>query len=399
MKEYSFQPRLAEFRANPYPAYKYLREHQPVLYRPGHNDWLVTSYEDVLAVLKNPSFGRKEHTDISVQDELLKYRWESKKMMSLWLLLRNPPDHTRLRRFLHRSFNFQSKKMTSWIQSKVESMVSQYQNNDQIDIIHDFAYPLTESVICHILGISDKERDIKFKQWAHGMMKLMDIDATPVAQEQGLLCMAGFTNYFCRLVKDRENRTNDGYLTCALIEGKKQGILSPEEVLAHLTALYIGGHITTMHLISNGIWLLLRHPDQLSLLKEDSSKIPNAIQEMVRYYPPFSLLSRTALKDTEISGTIIPKDQTVHLILDSANRDSRHYKEPDNFDISRSNTNLSFGHGIHYCFGAQLAQTVSQIAIHTLIHRFPNMSLPNNFVIEWEETFMTRGLKNLPVDF
>ncbi len=407
-----FNPRSPEFRANPYPTYHYLRTHHPIYYRPERNDWVLTRYADIVEVLPNPSFGRSEK---EAEEELVRLqtakqepsnrflalRQESQKLMKLWLVLRNPPDHTRIRHLLHNTFTQpRIQALRSHLQANVDDLIDRVKERGKMDIIHELAYPLTLGANCQILGIPKQEWHPRFKQWSEDLSLAMDLDVTPLANERGLLAIAGFAEYFRSLIAKWHNYSHpQDALISILIQAQAEGKLSEEELIANCILMFFAGHSTSKHLIGNGILALLRHPEQLELLKSDSSLIETTVGEILRYDSSIQATSRTAQCDIQLSARRIHQGQSIHCILAAANRDSERFTEPDKFDIRRKpNPYLSFGQGIHFCLGAHLTKLTTEIVVETLVRRLPGLSLATES-LEWEETFLLRGLKSLPVVF
>lgn len=407
-----FNPRSPEFRANPYPTYRYLQTHHPIYYRPERNDWVLTRYADIVEVLQNPSFGRSEKepeeelarlqtAKQEPSNRFLDLRQSSQKLMKLWLLLRNPPDHTRIRHLLHNTFTQpRIQALRSHLQANADDLIDRVKDGGKMDIIHDLAYPLTLASNCEILGITQQERHPRFKQWSQDLSLMLDLDVTPISNERGLLAIAGFAEYFRSLIANWHNYSHSqDALISILIQAQAEGKLSQEELIANCILLFFAGHSTTKYLIGNSILVLLRHPEQLHLLQADPSLIEMAVSEVLRYDSPVHAMSRTALSDIQLSNQTIHRGQSVHCIIAAANRDPAQFPETDKFDIKRKpNPYLSFGKGIHTCIGMHLAKLVAEIAVGTVVRRFPGLSLATDSV-ELEETFVVISLKSLPVVF
>jgi cytochrome P450 len=248
------------------------------------------------------------------------------------------------------------------------------------------------------LGIPKQEEHPRFKQWSQELSLAIDIDVTPLNHERGLLALAGLTEYFRTVIaKSRLSRQNN--LIRTAIQAQIEGHLSEEELLANCSLMFFSGHSTTKHLIGTAILTLLRHQEQLRLLKEEPSLIEITIPEIWRYDNPFQGIFRTALENIKLSDCLIHKGDTLYCIIAAANRDPDQFPEADKFDIKRTpNPYLSFGQGIHTCIGIHLAKLVAEIAVGTLVRRLPGLSLATDS-LEWEETFLVRGLKSLPVVF
>jgi pimeloyl-[acyl-carrier protein] synthase len=403
-----FNPRSPEFRANPYPTYLYLRTHHPIYYRPERNDWVLTRYADIVEVLKSPCFGHKTKLEHVTQyltlkqqpiNRLLQVMQESQKLLNLWFVLKNPPAHTRMRQVFQPAFTqAQIQALRPHIQATVDSHIERVQDQGKMDIIADLAYPVAVRSICEILGIPKQEEHPRFKQWSQELSLAIDIDVTPLNHERGLLALAGLTEYFRTVIaKSRLSRQNN--LIRTAIQAQIEGHLSEEELLANCSLMFFSGHSTTKHLIGTAILTLLRHQEQLRLLKEEPSLIEITIPEIWRYDNPFQGIFRTALENIKLSDCLIHKGDTLYCIIAAANRDPDQFPEADKFDIKRTpNPYLSFGQGIHTCIGIHLAKLVAEIAVGTLVRRLPGLSLATDS-LEWEETFLVRGLKSLPVVF
>jgi cytochrome P450 len=207
--------------------------------------------------------------------------------------------------------------------------------------------------------------------------------------------------YFRRLFELRRRRPSDD-LTTQLVQAEEAGSkLSNEELTANIMLLFGAGHETTVNLIGNGLLALHRHPDQLQLLRSNPSLTGNAIDELLRYDSSVQLTGRTTLEDVDdIGGIPMAKGRSVLCLLGAANRDPAVYPEPDRLDITRSDIRpLSFGGGIHYCLGAQLARIEGEIAIATLLRRLPTLRLDDPSRPDWRQTFVLRGLNKLPASW
>ncbi|ETX05040.1 cytochrome P450 [Candidatus Entotheonella palauensis] len=404
----SFNPRSSAFRANPYPTYHELRMHHPIYYRAERQDWVLTRYADIIDVLKHPSFGRSERGLESLQtanqepaSRFLSMRQESQKLMTLWLVLRNPPVHTRLRHVLRKVFT-QSRiqALQTYLQAEVDDLIERAQKQGKMDIIGDLAYPLTLGLNCKILGIPPQAWHPCFNQWSQDLSLVADMDVTPIANERGLLAIAGLAEYFKSWIAARHTPSQgQDSLIETLIQAESEGQLSEEERLATCIFMFAVGHASTANLLGTGMLTLLNHPEQLRLLQSDPSFIDMTIAEMLRYESPVQGISRTALADVELCHQTIHQGEIVHCLIAAANRDPAKFPNPDIFDIRRHpNPYLSFGQGIHTCIGRHLAALVARIAVGTLVRRLPKLAL-TTASLEWEEAFLGRGLKALPVVF
>nr|VFK59691.1 MAG: hypothetical protein BECKUNK1418G_GA0071005_100834 [Candidatus Kentron sp. UNK]VFK68791.1 MAG: hypothetical protein BECKUNK1418H_GA0071006_100621 [Candidatus Kentron sp. UNK] len=404
-----FEPRSAAFRATPYPTYHHLRTHHPIWYRPEHEDWVLTRYADISNVLTNRAFGRSEEESMGAKttttnrpmERLLSFRRESQKLVKQWLVLRNAPDHTRIRRLFHDPFTpSRIRTLREDIQARVDTLIDHVEAQGKADIIGDFAHPLTLGINCErLLGIPESAWHPRFDQWSEGVASMADLDVTPIANERGLLAIAGLSEYFRdRVAEFRASPRQDG-LIGAFIEAETAGQLTEEELVANCIMMFTVGHSSTTNLIGIAIRTLLDHPAQMRLLRDNPASMDSAISEILRYDSPVQGVARTALSDVRLSNRIIRCGEVVNCLIGAANRDPDRFPEPDEFRIGRHpNPYLSFGLGTHICTGRHLAKSVAEIAVGALIHRLPRLSLATDD-LEWEESFLGHGLKSLPVVF
>ena len=322
--------------------------------------------------------------------------------MSHWMLQLDPPDHGRLRSLVVRAFSARRiEDMRPRIQAIVDDIIDDVEPRGHMDLIADFAYRLPVTVICDMLGIPEGDREI-FHAGSRTGGRLLDLAPLSPAeiQEQNAFNV-GMADYFQHLFELRRRQPGDD-LTTHLVQAEEAGDkLTNEELTANIILLFGAGHETTVNLIGNGLLALHRNPDQLRLLRNDPSLAPNAVEELLRYDSSVQVTGRTTLEDVdEIGGIPLAKGQSVVCLLGSANRDPAVYADPDKLDIRRTDIRpLSFGGGIHYCVGAQLARLEGEIAINTLLRRLPNLRIDDIEHPDWRQTFVLRGLNKLPASW
>ncbi len=391
-----FNPFLPEFIADPYPFYRRLRELEPV-HRSGLGFWVLTRYDDVVALLRDPRFGRDRYQG------LLQARFGDEGTsggLSGSMLFRDPPDHTRLRALVNKAFTPRAvEAMRPHIQQIVDDLIDAVRDAKAMDVIADLAYPLPVTVICEMLGVPVGERR-EFRQWSLDIGRSLDaiaMPSDPLVIERGNAARRALTDYFRTLAAKRRARPRADLLS-ALIAAEEQGDrLSEAELLATCVLLFVAGHETTVNLIGNGLLALLRHPDALRALRDDASLIGGAVEELLRYDGPVQRTGRIANSDAEIDGHKIPEGTLVLGLIGAANRDPAQFPEPDRLDVRRAdNRHLAFGWGIHFCLGAPLARAEGQIALLTLARRLPGLALAAT-TPEWRESATLRGLRSLPV--
>ncbi|MEP6839434.1 MAG: cytochrome P450, partial [Bradyrhizobium sp.] len=323
--------------------------------------------------------------------------------MSHWMLQQDPPDHTRLRGLVVKAFTARRMEdMRPRIQHIVDETLDRILPQGKMDLIEDYAFRLPVTIICDMLGIPEEHREVFYTGSRDGGRLLDPVPLTPEEIKQGNSSNAMAAMYFQQLFELRRKTPGDDLIT-QLVQAEEDGSkLSNEELTANIILLFGAGHETTVNLIGNGLLALHRNPDQLALLKARPELITNAIEEFLRYDSSVQLTGRVALEDIEdLGGKRIPKGESVLCLLGSANHDPAVYPDrPEQLDITRPNVRpLSFGGGIHFCLGAQLARIEAEVAISTLLRRLPDLRLDDAVNPEWRPTFVLRGLKRLPASW
>lgn len=388
-----FDPSRPEFHADPYPFYHRLRAEDPV-HRTRLGYWVVTRYDDVVTVLRDPRFGREgaEHAEA--------YGGGEDERVPRPMVFRDPPAHTRLRALVSKAFTPRVVEgMRPHIQDIVDRLLDRVPGAATLDVIADLAYPLPVTVICELLGVPAADQGT-IGQWSGDITKSLDALGLPSDREivkRGRAARRAMGQYFLSLVPERRKHPREDLLS-RLIAAEEQGDrLSEGELLATCVLLFIAGHDTTANLIGNGLLALLRHPAELRRLRADPALIDGAIEEALRYESPVQRTVRVAQADVELGGKTIPKGALVVAAIGAANRDPARFPEPDRFDVGRrDNDHVAFGFGIHFCLGAPLARVEGQIALGTLLRRAPRLTLAAA-APAWRESSTLRGLKALPV--
>ena len=397
-------PRDRAFRDDPYPTYAALRARHPVHRDPQLDAWIVTRHADVATALRDRRLG---HADRPAElgapvsedlDPLERIYLEAAGTTGRWLLLRNPPDHTRLRHALRAAFSPPSARaMQARIASWAEELVAPARRGGEFEVVGGLAYPLPFAVTCDLLELP-ADTQAPLRRWAGDLALSIDVAADARALARGSMAINRLAELFREHLAGRGSRSHrPGSLLGIMVDAHARGELDESELVAHCVLLFFAGHSTTQHLIGNGLLGLLRHPGELARLRDDPSLLPTAVDELLRYETPVQLLTRTALEDTELGGTTIAAGERVHLMIGAAHRDPDAFADPDRLDVARKpNPQLGFGPGIHHCLGAHLARVVTAAAIGTVLARLPELRLAPQ-ELEWEETFMLRGLKALLV--
>ena len=394
-----FNPPSPDFIRDPYPHYERLRISDP-MHVTAHGAFLASRHAEVSLVLRDKRFG-KDFVDRTIRRYGPKIMEEPIfRSMSHWMLQQDPPDHTRLRGLVVKAFTARRvEDMRPRIQEVVDRTIDDVIARGHMDLIEDFAFRLPVTIICDMLGIPEEHREVFYKSSRDGGRILDPVPLTPAEIAEANMGHAMAKMYFEQLFELRRRNPGDD-LTTQLVQAEEAGSrLTNEELIANIILLFGAGHETTVNLIGNGLLALHRNPDQLALLKANPSLISNAIEEFLRYDSSVQMTGRVALEEIEdLGGKRIPKGESVLCLLGSANRDPAVYSDrPDRLDITRPNVKpLSFGGGIHFCLGAQLARIEAEIAISTLLRRIPDLRLDDAENPQWRPTFVLRGLKQLP---
>ncbi|OCK53821.1 cytochrome P450 [Bradyrhizobium sp. LMTR 3] len=397
-----FNPLAPEFIRNPYPHYERMRTTDPVHLTP-LGMYVASRHAEVSLVMRDKRFG-KDYVERTVRRYGPKIMDEPVfRSMSHWMLQQDPPDHTRLRGLVVKAFTARRvEDMRPRIQQVVDETLDRVIPQGQMDLIEDFAFRLPVTIICDMLGIPEDHREAFYTGSRDGGRLLDPVPLSPEEIKQGNASNALAAMYFQQLFDLRRKSPGDDLIT-QLVQAEEDGSkLTNEELTANIILLFGAGHETTVNLIGNGLLALHRNPDQLALLKARPELITNAIEEFLRYDSSVQLTGRVALEDIDdLGGKRIPKGESVLCLLGSANHDPAVYPDnPERLDITRPNVKpLSFGGGIHFCLGAQLARIEAEIAISTLLRRLPDLRLDDAVNAEWRPTFVLRGLKRLPASW
>jgi len=408
MEQITFLDLLSqETKRHPSAFYGNLREQEPLTHLSGPYGmgeiWLATRYDDAIAILKDPRFV-KDRRKVSLPGDERAFTDEGVSVINRFLTFRrdmltaDPPDHTRLRGLVSKAF---TPRMIEQLRPRIQQisgeLLDAVQEQGKMDLIADFAFPLPITVISEMLGIPPADRR-QFRAWSQTIIT----DAVGPQPEEALAALEAFVQYIKTLLS--EKRAHPGSdLISGLIQAEERGdTLNETELISTIFLLIVAGHETTVNLIGNGILALLQHPEQMRLLRADSSLLPPAIEELLRCTVPVLLSTpRWASEDISLHGRVIRKGETVFVSLVAANTDPRQFPNPELLDIAREeNQHVAFGKGIHYCLGAPLARLEGQIAIGTLLQRFPDLRLASEpEQLTWTQSPILRGLTSLPLTF
>ena len=390
--------------ADPFPEFARLRAEDPIHWSPAMKAWIITRHADVKQVALNrqisadrltPFFKANAEYQRGSIASLVRY-------LNHWMVFRDPPDHTRLRRLFNKAFTPTSvsnlrPSIEGIVAHLIDGMEAKARRGETVDYIADFAYPLPASVIMDLLGVprADLER---VKVWSDDIA--LFIGTAQVAGNKYLRAEAGakaMSDYFRSLVEARTAEPQDDMISHLVLARDDREALTTDEIIGTCILLLFAGHETTTNLIGNGFLYAMRHRDQWERLVADSSLAESAVEEFLRYDGPSGALARVAAADLEMGGRTIRQGQRVFAFMNAANRDPEAFDDPERFDIGREpNAHLTFGHGIHFCLGAPLARLEAQIATTRLAERLPGIRLSGGDP-EWHDSLILRGVRRLPV--
>lgn len=389
-------------QADPYPIFKDLRENDPVFWN--GNAWLVTRYEDVVALFTDPrmSSQRIDATFAVLPEDVQKELQPLRDVLGDRMLLSDPPKHTRLRTLVMKAFSAKAAAgRRDRIQMFTDRFLDRVADTGEMDAMADFATPLPGWTIADTLGIPQNRQD-DFTRWARDQVLIYDRLGTgdrEAIMRQGQKSMLEMKAYLEEIIEERRQNPREDLLT-ELVRAEEAGDkLTTNEMVVMVVAILIGGNNSTAHLIGNSILTLIRHPEDMARLRAEPALIRTAVEEVMRYESPVMTTSRVATEDMELHGQKIKAGDNVNLMIASANRDPRQFDDPDTYIIDRRpNRHLTFAHGAHFCLGSALARNVSQIAVLSAIQRLDNLRLVSDEV-DWARGFAFRHARTLPVTF
>jgi cytochrome P450 len=400
-----------KFRADPYPTYAQMRAKMPVCGRTNPHDgtttWFVTRYDDVVSVLRDHKRFVKNYRNslTSAEQEALAPDPPMLRLVSNHMLNMDPPDHTRLRALVNKAFTTSMvEQLETRMQQIADELIDKVIERGQMDLIHDYAFPLPVIVIAEMLGVPTRDRG-RFRNWSHAIVTpTPNAERTAQKLAKTRQLMEDFIAYLRKISAQRRQKPGDDLLTSLLLAEDAGDRLSEDELFSMVLLLIVVGHETSVNLIGNGLLSLFKHPDQMALLQQKSGQEPNllplAVEEMLRYDCPVERAPmRFAAEDVRIGDQLIRRGDSVSLVLGSANRDETIFDRPDTFDIQRSpNKHLAFGLGVHYCLGAPLARLEGRVAVETLLRRLPNIQLAMPVEkLRWGTNPIMRGVHRMPV--
>ncbi len=385
------------YRSDPYPLLAKLRETDPI-HRSPIGFWLITNYQDVNMLNRDPRLGRDLHQWSGYQ-LLRPYLADSalERCVEQWMFSLDGPEHARLRRLVSYAF---TPKIVQAMHDEIviiaNELLDAIDTSTPFDFMSAFAQPFPVQVINKILGLS-MEDYTQLKAWADTIAPIVEPTISRKTRELANTAVIEISAYLQTQIAARRRQPGT-YLLDRLIAVEEAGdSLAEAEMIANLILLFVAGHETTTNLIGNGLLALLRHPEQLALLREHPEHLATAVEEFLRYDGPVNINGRAVYTDISLGGQTILAGDLVFCMLGAANRDPAVFANPDTLDITRQpNPHVTFGGGVHYCVGAPLARLEAKIAFQQILNWWTTIELDENRV-QWRNLINLRGLEQLPL--
>ena len=382
------------FWANdPHPHLTWMRKEAPVFWDEASQLWGITKHADVQDISKNPKvFGNSDGM-----------RPDSPPLPSM--INMDDPEHRQRRGLVNKGFTPRriadhEDKVREICSDLVERALVKVRKEGSCDFVRDVAAPLPMIMIGDMLGVEPDDRDMLLR-WSDDMVTGTSFTAPPEVLERAAISFAEFQEFNQKTVEDRRSRPEQDDLISILVHSRLNGEGLDAEALLHETLLIlVGGDETTRHVLTGGMHQLLLHPEQRTLLAEDPTRIPLAVEEMLRWVTPIKNMARTAMEDTELRGETIRKGEKVLLLYPSANRDEEVFDDPFSFDVTRDpNDHLAFGgYGAHFCLGASLARLEIRVMFEEVLRRTPAMQLVPDTELPWRNSNFITGIEHMPIE-
>lgn len=397
-----YDPNDPDTLRDPHPLFKRMRAEDPVHWSDPMSGWVVTRYEDATEILTDSTVYSAErltavrkHLPAAAQTvaaDIL--RW-----LTHWMVFRDQPDHTRLRRHMATVLNlpvFES--LRGNVRAIVNLLADRLPKDEPFDFVRGFSILMPGMVVMDLFGI-DRERLLEVKGWSDDMMLFIgSARGVPDKYERARRGAHAMSALFQEMIEQRR-REGTGDILSQLIESEIEGRrLNDDELIGSMMMVLNGGHETTANLLNNTMMALANHPDAARQLRTSGNFVA-AIEEFLRYDSPVLSLGRIVAEDTELGGRQLSRGERVFAMLVGANRDEEVFSDPDRLDLTRApNPHMAFGKGPHFCMGTPLARVQGQIVIEALLDRFGTITLEEDMsTIPWINSMVTRGPTRLPL--
>ena len=405
-----YDPYSHRWQQDPFVVYRQLRNEDPVHYSPDSDCFTISRYDDVMRVLNDPEIfssktERQQRASFRGLGPIAKigalFRAMHKMKAPIWqlgrsrMLIRESGEvHSMMRKIVNRGFT--PRRIAAWdgrIRDLAQEGLGRLRANHEFDLMQELAIPLPVTVISEFLGVG-AERQADFKRWSDEIIQGSTGSGIDNFGGRTMDAMGELRRYLIPIVAERRKKPQDDLISL-LITSRGKAALSDFEIFLFVLLLLVAGNETTTNLLGNAVDALLDHPDQLELVNADPTLLPGLIEETLRYDGPVQFLNRQTLRATEVAGVSIPPGADVVVLLGSANRDERHFPDPDRFDIRRDTRgHVGFGFGAHFCLGAALARLEAKSALEVLIPELPLLTRSKPEV-EFLDSYLIRGRARL----
>jgi cytochrome P450 len=396
----AFDPADADVRRNPFPLFCRLQDDDPVHWSPALRAWVLTRYDDVREVMLSDALSpdRLRPFYARLQGERRELLAEVMRYLSLWMVFRDPPEHTRLRKLVGSVFTSRAiEGQLPRIDAVVSQLLDRLPTGRPVDWAREVAMPLPAYVILDMLGVP-QQAYAEMKGWSDDLRAFVGSsrsdDDRYARARHGAGSMAAF---FRQCIAERRAAPGDDFISRMIAARDEQAALSEDELVATCMLVLFAGHETTTHLLGNAVHALLAHPDQFARLQAEPALIDSAVEEFLRYDGPSGAVARVVSRDHQIAGRTLATGDRVFAMANAANRDPRRFDQPQRLDLARQpNRHLTFGFGTHFCLGAPLARLEAQRCLGALVQRFKRLEAGPGQP-DWIDSLMMRGLGSLPL--
>ena len=395
-----YRPDDPAFLADPFPLYAQMQDEDPVHWSPRLKAWVLTRYDDVKGVCLDrelssdrlrPFFASLPGAEAQRIADIVRY-------LSLWMVFRDPPDHTRLRRLTSRVFNVRSMHaMRERIVALTAWLLGEIGERDEFDFIRAFAGPLPALVIMDMLGVPRTEL-VRIKRMSDDMALFIGSSRNqPEKYDIAEAATKEMAEFFRNLIAARRAEPRDDLLSQLVALEDDGDRLTEDELVATCVLLLFAGHETTTNHIANGLLSLIRFPSEMRALREDPGLAPAAVEELLRYDGPSGAQVRIVQREHRLHDKTLRAGDRVFVMLNAANRDPRAYPDPHRLALRRDGVpHLTFGFGAHICLGFPLARLEGQVSLPAVLARWRRIELAAER-LEWIDSMVFRGMKAMPI--